>query len=211
MNTVHLHGSLGEKFGGPYLFDIDSPAEALRALDQLEGFTSEIHQGRWHVVRGPSSGDGQHMDEDSLELGLGSQPLHIIPAAEGAGDGAGKAVLGVAMIAAAFVTGGASIAAWGAAATMMGATGAGMLIAGASMMLAPTPETGSYEEKEQDTQSFLFNGPVNVSKQGVAVPLLYGEVITGSVVISAGVRADDIPIDADLENVEQNAEYLEGK
>lgn len=77
---------------------------------------------------------------------------------------------------------------------MAGAVGAGLIIAGASIMAAPTPETGEYEDKKKDEQSFLFDGPVNVNKQGVAVPLIYGETYTGSVTISAGIRTEDIPV-----------------
>lgn len=208
MNTVHLHGRLREEFGGPFDLDIETPAEAIRALSQLPGFPEAISKGSWRVVRGKENG-GHALDKEALDLKLGSQPLHVIPAAEGAGDGAGKVIVGAVMIAAAFYTGGASIAAWSSAQMMAGATGAGMLVAGAASMMAPTPQTGSYEEKEQNKQSYLFNGPVNVSKQGVAVPLIYGEVITGSVVVSAGIRANDIPIDSS--GNEQDAEYLEGK
>lgn len=212
MNEVHLHGRLKEEFGGPFQLEIRDAKEAIRALGiQIPGFIQAIQNGDWRVVRG-----GCHLDEDGLDLGLGGEPLHIIPATHGAGgdgDGVGKVVMGVAMIAAAFYTGGASLAAWGSGATMMGAVGAGMAIAGASMMMTSTPETGSYEEKQKNEQSFLFDGPVNVNKQGVAVPLIYGEVVTGSVVISAGVRANDIPVESDGSGgvVDEVAELLEGK
>lgn len=198
MNTVHLHGRLAEEFGGPFDLEIVDPKEAIRALGmQIPGFLGLLGEGSWHVIRGTED-NGHYLDEESLGLGLGSQPIHIMPATEGAGDsGVGKVIVGVVMVAAAFYTGGASLAAWGTGATAAGAIGAGMVIAGASMMMVPNPETGSYEDKEKDEQSFLFNGPVNVNKQGVAVPLIYGTVMTGSVVISAGIRAEDIPIGED--------------
>jgi len=198
MNEVHLHGRLKEEFGGPFQLEIRDAKEAIRALGiQLDGFIDAIKDGYWRVMRGDAD-----LDEDSLDLGLGDQDLHIIPATQGAGgDGAGKILAGALMVGAAFFTGGASLAAWGSMATMMGAVGAGLVIAGASMMMAPTPETGNYEDKEKDEQSYLFNGPVNVNKQGVAVPLIYGEVVTGSVVVSAGIRAEDIPIGGEEEDV----------
>jgi len=198
MNEGHPHGRLKEEFGGPFQLEIRDAKEAIRALGiQLDGFIDAIKDGYWRVMRGDAD-----LDEDSLDLGLGDQDLHIIPATQGAGgDGAGKILAGALMVGAAFFTGGASLAAWGSMATMMGAVGAGLVIAGASMMMAPTPETGNYEDKEKDEQSYLFNGPVNVNKQGVAVPLIYGEVVTGSVVVSAGIRAEDIPIGGEEEDV----------
>lgn len=191
MNEVHLHGRLKEEFGGPFRLEIRDAKEAIRALGiQLDGFIDAIKDGYWRVMRGDAE-----LGDDSLDIGLGDQELHIIPATQGAGgNGVGKVVAGAFMVGAAFFTGGASLAAWGSMATMTGAVGAGLIIAGASMMMAPTPETGDYEDKEKDTQSYLFNGPVNVNKQGVAIPLVYGEMVTGSVVISAGIRAEDIPV-----------------
>lgn len=209
MNEVHLHGRLKEEFGGPFRLEIRDAKEAIRALGiQLDGFIDAIKDGYWRVMRG----DAQ-LGEDSLDIGLGDQELHIIPSTHGAGgDGAGKVIVGAIMVAAAFYTGGASMAAWGGGATMAGAVGAGLVIAGASMMMAPTPETGDYEDKEKDTHSYLFNGPVNVNKQGVAIPLVYGEMVTGSVVVSAGIRAEDIPINSDAGSAfDGTVGKLEGK
>lgn len=212
MNTVHLHGSLKETFGGPFDLEIRDAKEAIRALGcQLEGFVAAIQNGEWRVIRGPED-TGQSLDEDTLGLGLGDQPLHIIPVAQGAkSGGVGKIIVGVAMVGAAFFTAGGSLAAMSALEVGVAAMGAGMVIAGASSMLAPTPETGSYESKNKDEQSFLFNGPVNVNKQGVAVPLIYGEVITGSVVISAGIRAQDIPVNTPAGGPTGSSGLLEGK
>lgn len=189
MNTVHLHGRLGKDFGDSYQLEIDDAKEAIRALcSQLPGFAETIREGNWRVVRGDLE-TGMDLDEESLDLRLGDKPVHIIPVAEGAGgDGVGKIIVGGLLIASAFFTGGATLA------IAMGAAGAGLMVAGVTMMLTPTPETGDYEDKQKNEQSYLFDGPVNVNKQGVAVPLIYGETMTGSVVISAGIRAEDIPI-----------------
>lgn len=198
MNEVHLHGRLKEEFGGPFRLEIRDAKEAIRALGiQLDGFIDAIKDGYWRVMRGDAE-----LDQDSLDLGLGDEELHIIPATQGAGgDGGGKILAGALMIGAAFFTGGLSLAGGALTGTTMGmmagAVGAGLIIAGASMMMAPTPDTGDYEDKEKDTQSYLFNGPVNVNKQGVAIPLVYGEMVTGSVVVSAGIRAEDIPVNGD--------------
>ena len=41
-------------------------------------------------------------------------------------------------------------------------------------------------------ESYSFSGIQNTSRQGLPVPLVYGETIVGSVVISAGIDTDDI-------------------
>lgn len=206
MNTIYLHGQLREMFGPSFDLEVRDAREAVRALcSQLEGFQKVIQEGTWRVIRGPKE-SGHELDVDALDLSLGSQPLHIIPVAEGAGDdGVGKVIVGAIMIAAAVYTGGTTLG------FALGAMGAGLVMAGAAIMLAPTPEDPEYEGKEKDTQSFLFNGPVNVNKQGVAVPLVYGQTITGSVVVSAGIRAKDIPVDGDYSGVTGNTGKVEGK
>lgn len=193
MNRVILHGSLGEEFGSEFLLDLDTPRCAIRALaTQMPGFYERLSQGHWQVVRGAME-DGQRLDAESLSLGMADADLHIVPTLHGAGNDVGKVIVGAAMIGAAFMVPGFSAA----TTAMLAGAGAGILVAGVTMMLTPLPDTGDYESKEADSQSFLFNGPVNVNKQGVPVPLVYGEVITGSVVISAGIRAEDIEIGVD--------------
>lgn len=188
MNTVYLHGQLGNLFGKSYELEVNDSREVIRALAiQLEGFAEKVREGNWRVVRGDLD-TGMSLDEDSLSLTLGDKDMHIIPATEGAGDGVGKIIVGGALIAASFFTGGTTLA------FAMGGMGVGLVISGVATMMTPTPETGEYEDKQKDQQSFLFDGPVNVNKQGVAVPLIYGETITGSVVISAGIRSEDIPV-----------------
>tara|TARA_R100001086_G_scaffold165543_1_gene89621 strand:- start:570 stop:1361 length:792 start_codon:yes stop_codon:yes gene_type:complete len=77
-------------------------------------------------------------------------------------------------------------------------------IDGVSSLVAPTPEitpppiveaTGVDPIPQNDTvlpdqraqNSFGFSAITNISRAGVAVPIIYGEVFTGSIVISAGI------------------------
>lgn len=189
MNTIYLHGRLKDEFGSSFDMEVADIAEALRALtSQLEGFAAAIKEGTWRVLR-----DDQEMDEESLGMSAGSADIHFIPAVAGRGGGGGKAILGGALLIAATVMSGGILAA--PTAMALGAVGAGIAVAGVTMMLTPTPEGPDPAKNNKDEQSFLFNGPVNVNKQGVPVPLVYGESMVGSVVISAGVHAEDIPIE----------------
>jgi hypothetical protein len=82
----------------------------------------------------------------------------------------------------------------GVAATIIGGVIALGLMVGASMLLAPkTKKKPSGEDTKKD-ESYMFSGPENVTEQGVAVPLVYGYVHTGSVVVSAGLEVSEIPI-----------------
>jgi predicted phage tail protein len=68
-------------------------------------------------------------------------------------------------------------------------------------MLSPTPQTDSYSDRERpgERPSFLFDGPTNTSTQGLPVPLIYGRMRVGSIVVSADLSADDIALGSDYE------------
>ena len=73
--------------------------------------------------------------------------------------------------------------------------GASLLIGGVAQLLTPVPKMdglGAGASRGADStndprRSYSFSGIQNTSRQGVPVPIVYGEVITGSVVISAGI------------------------
>jgi predicted phage tail protein len=96
----------------------------------------------------------------------------------------------------------------GAAATVIGSIGVALVLGGVSQLLSPTPQLGQIgpasqslgggrttttEGTEMDPQeSYSFSGIQNTSRQGTPVPVVYGETIVGSVVISAGIDVDTI-------------------
>ena len=74
--------------------------------------------------------------------------------------------------------------------TAVSAIGAAMVLNGVSEMLFPMPKP---ERPEDDPRiSFNFSGVQNTSRAGTAHPIVYGEVITGSVVISAGIDTNQV-------------------
>lgn len=189
MKKVCLHGFLGEKFGQEYELDVDSPAEAVRAMGvQMPGFTEAIKKGSWHIIRGPLD-ESDSVDEGGLTVSLGRQnEIHIIPAIEGANNGALNVVLGIVIIAVAWW----NPAGWAAGtALMVGAAGAGLALSGIVMMTTKIPGVEKGSERGEEKGSYLFDGPVNTSKQNVAVPRGYGRVLTGSIVVSAGLFAEE--------------------
>jgi|TARA_R110002096_G_scaffold235727_2_gene426052 predicted phage tail protein len=65
-----------------------------------------------------------------------------------------------------------------------GQLGMGLLLGGAAMMLAPDVPDGSQGSK---SENYLFGGPINTTKQGGPMPLVYGRAIVGSKTISASL------------------------
>ena len=50
------------------------------------------------------------------------------------------------------------------------------------------------DSEEDPRKSYSFSGVQNTSRQGVPVPVVYGEVLVGSVVISAGVDTVQVAV-----------------
>lgn len=207
--TVYLHGSLGDRFGNSFIFDVDMPWEMVSALKhQIKGFANAIREGKYILIRGGKD-TGQSIGVEDLALAFGgTREFHIIPALEGSGGRVGaiiKVVVGVALIAtgigaaagaatlasAAFSIGAVAVT-WGGIA----ATGLAITLAGISSLLSPRADMSpqNYEALEPADQraSFLFTGPKNQSQQGAAVPLVYGLVRAGSIVVSTGLTTEAV-------------------
>ncbi len=117
--------------------------------------------------------------------------IRMIPIVSGAWFFLAAAFIGAG--AAATAVGGAVLAYIGAA---LITTGVSMAIQGVTNMLFPQqgPNVGeSSGLSETDSRvNYSFSGIQNVSRAGVCIPLIYGEVFTGSVVVSSGT--DTAPV-----------------
>ena len=167
--TIHLHGPLGERFGTKHHFAVSSPIEAVAALDAnfpgfIAAFAAHQHYGLY--------ADGDWRGGDAAARMPFSRELHFCPIIEG------RAFLGAALVGALFPA--LSVT----AATIIG----GVLFAGLMLGIAflLTPKAAKTEDAERD-ENFAFTGPENLAGQGTTVPLIYGRVHAGSVVVSAGL------------------------
>lgn len=211
MKNIYLHGRL-RRFGSHFKWNIKSPKEALRGMIvQLKGFRQEIVQGAYQIIVGNEK-TGLRLGAEDLEFRLADgADLHIIPILEGAGGGDGKSigkiVLGVAIAAIAVIAAPVGVGLGGFVATSglfagvtygsLVFTGAAMALAGVMQLVTPVPKSPSYSSRESpDAQaSFIFqNGAVNTSEQGNPVPLVFGRMLVGSIVISAGINIEQIQI-----------------
>lgn len=196
LREIRVYGRLA-KFLKRRVFraEVASAAEAVRFLlanfPQLEKHMAEQH---YRV----SVGD-YDLAEGELHDPAGQQQIRIVPVMAGAGA-VGRIIAGVALIALAsivtFGTVGGLFAA-GALNSAVFGIGASLALGGVAQLLSPVPQitspasgpsASSTAETEFDPQkSYSFSGIQNTSSQGVPVPLIYGETIVGSVVISAGI------------------------
>ena len=142
------------------------------------------------------------IDESELGYPVGQEDIHFIPAISGAGRGFGKILLGAALIAGAFLIpglpGGAATFSMkaglggGFLAKSMVYVGASLVLSGVSDLLFPLPEPQKFSSEEDPQLSFSFSGVQNTSRAGTPVPIVYGEIFTGSVVISAAIDTNQV-------------------
>lgn len=193
MRNIYLYGRLAKKFGAVFRLDVHTASEAVRALmANFKDFEKEIRKGSYHVVRGNHLDTGMSLAEaDLTEFKLGSGDLHIAPVIKGSKRGGLlKIILGVVLVGAALFSGigtafmgGLGVGAtWGNVAML----GVAMAAAGVSQLLAPE------ESEDKKNESFTFSGPTNIYEQGFPLPLVYGRVITGTLLGSGSVDIEDI-------------------
>ena len=135
------------------------------------------------------------LDLEELHDPAGQQEIKIVPVMAGAGA-VGRIIAGVALIALAIaipgIGGGVAATIFGKAfssiSLAIGFAGASLVLGGVAQLLTPTPQVPQGSDGQDDPRkSYSFSGIQNVSRQGVPVPIVYGETIVGSVVISVGI------------------------
>ncbi len=144
------------------------------------------------------------INKDEINYPIGQQDIHIVPVISGAGGGFGRFLTGAFLIGASFFFPGAGLfgttSFLGAAAgtgigtaigTGLSAIGAGMVLNGVGEMLFPTQQP-TFEDNPQI--SFNFSGTQNTARAGTPVPIVYGEIFTGSVVISGDVDTEAVQV-----------------
>jgi predicted phage tail protein len=185
LRKIKLYGKLAKFIGHRVLeADVATAAEAVRFLlanwPELEAHMSDQH---YRVSIGTYD-----IDLEELHHPAGAAPISFVPVVAGAGA-VGRILAGVALIALSFLIIPLGIAAAGAGiATAVGLAGASLLLGGIAQLLTPTPKVAQGADKQDDPRkSYSFSGVQNTSRAGTPVPIVYGETLVGSVVISAGI------------------------
>tara|TARA_Y100000401_G_scaffold5365_1_gene3668 strand:+ start:48 stop:665 length:618 start_codon:yes stop_codon:yes gene_type:complete len=144
---------------------------------------------------------------DELHFPIGQSDIKFVPVVSGAGGNFGRILLGGALIAMSFGVGGLftnPLAIGGKGFLGMGAAGAGakaafgigaaLVLTGVSGMLFPVPKMPEFTSEQDPRLSFSFSGTQQTGRAGTPVPVVYGEIITGSVVISGGIDTEQVQV-----------------
>ena len=160
------------------------------------------------------------ISEDLLHM-KGEDDISIIPIVTGSGfvfaaaaslfSGAAAVVstavaataAAVTTVAGAVVAGAAAISASGLIGSIATTVLTSVAIDGITSLLSPTVDMGSFDDSGVElnagmqASNFAFNGISNISRSGVALPVVYGERFVGSIIVSNGVDTVQIEGTAD--------------
>ena len=208
LRTVKVYGHLAEHCGQS-VFEavVRVPADAIKFLlcnfPELRGL---MRDGYYKVAVGPH--DLQLADcPEQLGYPLAvNDVVQVVPVVSGAGGGVGKVLAGAALIglaiafAPAAAAGGGFLTA-GAAGTTMGALGTATVVAGqvglslalsgVAQMISPQPPAPP-EFDNDPRNNYGFSGIQQTAREGSTIPVVYGETLVGSIIISQGLNVDEV-------------------
>lgn len=184
LREIRLYGVLGRKFGRVHRMAVGSVREAMQALAVvLPGFAQHLLDGRnpgYHIFLGKR---GQNnVPEEQLDYPVSArEPICVVPVVQGAKSGLFQTIIGAALLTVGFFTANPYLINAGASLTLSGV-----------VQMISAHRLGSPEPKAEGMPSYAFDGPVNVTQEGMPVPLRYGRVLCGASPISQGILTEDI-------------------
>jgi predicted phage tail protein len=202
MRTIRIYGQLARFLKRrSFRAEVATAAEAVRFLvvnfPQVE---AHMASQRYRV----RSGD-RALEPEELHEPAGQSEITIVPVIGGAGA-AGRIIGGVALVAAAFIIGQPWLGPM--AFSLITGVGASLALGGVAQLLTPVPRTAgpgaasavgamasansAKPDNNDPRRNSSFSSIQNTTRQGVPVPIIFGEVIVGSVVISAAVDVDQV-------------------
>ena len=197
LKKIKVYGKLRQFLGKSYFeAAVRSPQQAMSFLmANFEGLQKHMNDQIYKIKMG-----GRVISEDYLSMS-GQGDIQIIPIATGSGFFApillGLGTTAVASTVGAFVGGvvGSALVTT-LVTTALTTVGTSMIIGGITDLIAPqnTPQNAS-SVSDTDPRirgSYSFSGIQNVSTSGVPVPILYGLVFSGSILISSGTDTAQI-------------------
>jgi len=172
---------LAEKYQRNLSFHVKSVGEVFRALNaNFIEFKKDLRAYDYIVVA-----DGKQLElNDLTAASYGFNKMDIIPLTRGDKGDFIKSAEGVLLIAAGVVL---DYFSFGTLGNPLILAGIGIL---SNVIMAHFMTPADYDKSDSGTQSNIFNGARNVSKEGVAIPIVYGEMVVGSLVASGFIAVD---------------------
>jgi predicted phage tail protein len=198
MTDIIVHGILAKEFRSHFKFAIRKPQEIFDAISCI------CPQFRNRLVELANQGihyslliDGKKVESEAdLRISKEGQTIDLIPTICGAGSNGGI----IALLVIGIATFGVGLAATGATTGILGAlsgaaatiTNVGVALIGMGVQAALAPKPNMQRPSSDVSaakQSFNFSSKANVAEQGIPVPVGYGRLRIGSVVIQSSIKS----------------------
>lgn len=200
MVKIKFYGAL-KKFGSEFNLDVKDTAEAMRALTiQIPGLRAFFNSGMFRVRIGKQYIDSRYVEKGLFYKLKDGMMVHFTPIVGGAKRaGVFSIIAGVVLMIVSIWTGGYTFA-----------MGLSMVIGGISQALTKMPDMPGKGNDVAKKQSTSFSNLSNMAAQGRPVPLAYGRIRTGSLIISQGVETIDVEVDNQGNNT-RNHTFTNGR
>lgn len=179
MTTINLHGILAEEFGACFQIAIRNAKETIEAISaNKQNFRHRMMELAKSGINYTIIVDGYHIKKIQELNFKNPKEIDLVPAIMGAG-GARKiigAILTVVGIVLMF--------------TPFAPLGAVLISTGVTLMMTKETKTdpiSSYTSAAKE--SLVFSSKANITQQGVPVPVGYGRLRVGSVVIQSSIKS----------------------
>lgn len=192
MQNVKLLGELGDRFGTSWSVNCANIRDIFKLIEcQTPGFRQYLidaaEAGAFFSIQ---RGEDFLENENELLLSLNSEDILISLVPAGEKGGTQKLIVAALIVAALFLVpgGGTALFTQGglttAAATAAASVAVNLAITGISQLLTSGPDSDV-----DSSQGYLFNGPVNTARQGIPVPVCYGELVVGGTPVAVSFRS----------------------
>ena len=189
LKKIKVYGKLRQFLGKSYFMAaVKSPQQAISFLiANFEGVQKHMNDQIYKIKMG-----GKVITEEYLSM-TGQGDIQIIPVATGAGPFVAPFLIGGATVAAGAIAATIPFIS-GAVATALTYVGTSIIIGGAVDLLFPqksiSPTLSNIDPAIRS--SYSFSGIQNVSSSGVPIPIIYGAVYSGSIIISSGTDSTQV-------------------
>lgn len=202
---VTLHGALGDHVGRNWELSIRQAREVVAAIEantgKLYAYLREHTAIEYRVI---INGQDHGAVVDFYLVGE-FETIDIVPVPAGS-TGLWQTIIGVVLIVVGVILFFTPLA---AAAPYVLMAGIGLTLGGIAALLTPTPQLGgaagrgflnenSLSQKKEEAKhlaSYLFGGAANTTQQGNPVPIVYGESIVGSQMISLVITGASLDVE----------------
>lgn len=185
MVNVRFYGSL-KQFGTEFRLDCKTPAEVVQALtSQIPKLRQFIQKGLFTVRVGREYLDNRHLEQGLNQHLKDDATVHFTPVLKGSKKaGLFQTIVGAVMVVVGVLT------SWVGGPYLI-AGGISLMAGGVAQMLTKMPSMSTSRDVEKK-QSTSFSNLSNMAAQGRPMPLAYGRIRVGSLIISQGVETMDI-------------------